>query len=530
MNIQSSVVFIQTLQIDNPKFSNQMENLGVGYISSYLLKKGIDSKIYYTSFENDFSDTIKRIISDNPAIIGLPLITYYYHESVREIAKDIKQLGYNGKIVVGGHSASFFPEIILHDDNIDFVICGFGESSMYQLYNWLVYKLSSIDKIEGLCYRLDGNFIQNKVNKELCLNLLSAPDRGYLDYYPDLTRRTLFSISASRGCSGTCKFCSIGVFYRNFSDKQIQSRSVTDIINELVYLEKNGVKHVVFVDDEIFLGFLETRVKVIEFIDEYQRNKLSIKYAISCRVDSVDLHNLKMLQNNGLEHLFLGVEFFTRDELKFYSKILDPEISLKTIQLIRKSGFSLQCGFLMFHPYATVDSINQNMKSLREIGEIKFNILCNIMEPYYGTKLREVLIKDSLIKYIGVKPSIKFKSLHVDSLWGFISRLSELFFDLILIYFKVGDCITLEWRDKTLFPSWNVDYGQIIDNWYRDVNQFFFNQFEMAVRFMNDNMSNEEVLSGFEEWSKNELLKNNEEYIKHMMTINILCKAKKDYT
>jgi radical SAM superfamily enzyme YgiQ (UPF0313 family) len=86
---------------DNFKF-----NVGLLSIGSYLKSKGIPVTVYYKT--KHFSDALLDITSSDVLLVGISAMTVQYPSAIA-LAKEIKGLRPDLKIVVGGCHARLFP-------------------------------------------------------------------------------------------------------------------------------------------------------------------------------------------------------------------------------------------------------------------------------------------------------------------------------------------------------------------------------------------------------------------------------------
>ena len=88
-------------------------------LDNYLMKKS--------------HEEIKQLITQaNPEIVGITCGSATYPRCV-ETAKAIKQVKPDCKIVVGGWHASYVPDSMLSNPEIDYVVMGEGERAISEL-------------------------------------------------------------------------------------------------------------------------------------------------------------------------------------------------------------------------------------------------------------------------------------------------------------------------------------------------------------------------------------------------------------
>ena len=141
--------------------------LALMYISGFLKHKGIKTKIVDSIMENqiirdesfflnknnyfkDIEDqTVKQISEIDTDIIGITCYTPEVDE-VERLAKRIKQVKPGAKIVTGGIHPTLYPDDLLGpNSDIDFVIFGEGEISLYELVR-AIRSRKDITKLKGV--------------------------------------------------------------------------------------------------------------------------------------------------------------------------------------------------------------------------------------------------------------------------------------------------------------------------------------------------------------------------------------------
>ena len=105
--------------------------LGLGYLSSYLNKYGIETVIIDGLKEGlNARRIIKKILELKPDAVGITCITAFYKEVVL-ISRELKK----NKIItiIGGQHPTFLPYQTLIESQADYVVCGEGEIPLLDL-------------------------------------------------------------------------------------------------------------------------------------------------------------------------------------------------------------------------------------------------------------------------------------------------------------------------------------------------------------------------------------------------------------
>jgi hypothetical protein len=158
--------------------------------------------------------SVDRILSYNPKIIGLSLLTYKSQLFSLWLLIKLKMAAPDIKIVIGGSgikdfiasSNNTFCEEMLSLKLIDYYIIGDGEIAIIEF--------------------LKENFTYPGINSLIWQQILNLDDFAYPDYsdynfnqYPD----KLIPITDSRGCVRACKFCDIIEHWKKYVYRSAES-------------------------------------------------------------------------------------------------------------------------------------------------------------------------------------------------------------------------------------------------------------------------------------------------------------------
>ncbi len=242
-----------------PKYKSHIITppLGIGYLSSYLRKNGIEVKIIDALKENlELKSVVKIILKEKPDAVGITCLTAFYIE-VCKLSRRLKR--HNYKVIIGGIHPTFLPYRTLKESKADFIVCGEGEKALLQILksnfkpkNIIgVYSQKNIKKVKNMPFPQKAEAFMN-------LNQLPFPDWEQMNpnTYPRAPHGAIAKnfpigiIMTTRGCPFMCSFCASPKFY----DRKIRFRTVENVVSEIKYLVKNfGIKEVHFEDDNLTL-------------------------------------------------------------------------------------------------------------------------------------------------------------------------------------------------------------------------------------------------------------------------------------
>ena len=129
--------------------------LGLAYLAAYAEKFGHEVKVIDSEAEGfGYKEVNKIAKSFNPDLVGMQ--TYCTNlNKVYRVAKNLKKILPETKIVLGGAQATLGPKKTISNKNIDFVIYGEGEKTLIDLLN--SFKKRNFSKVLGLVYKDKNN-------------------------------------------------------------------------------------------------------------------------------------------------------------------------------------------------------------------------------------------------------------------------------------------------------------------------------------------------------------------------------------
>jgi len=376
------------------------ENIGLGYLASFLEKKGIVVDIMDLNLSNL---TPKEIASRDYSLAG---ISVHSSDDAREavlIANQLKREQDNLHVTLGGHYASRQDlEILSSSRSIDSVVRGEGEATLYALYKTLE-KNGSLRNVEGLSFQSADSIEKNRDRKPIeDLDTIPFPKRYNLANLLQFSQKSAH-ILTSRGCPGGCSFCVASL------NKGWRVRSPENILAEIKLLHSLGFRNFVFEDDN-YLGFgLKGKERAIQVARALKKEDLGIKYQISTRADSLDEGILREFSESGVSKIRVGIESFNQRQLDFYNKRVTPSFVETTMQQIIASGIEPHFSFIVFDPYVSVGELQNSVNQMRRFsGNIHFRYVTSSLNPIEGSVAFEQLLRAGLLEKKGESYSYKF--------------------------------------------------------------------------------------------------------------------------
>lgn len=341
--------------------------LGALYLVSYVKKyfKKIKIEVIDGAIEGEAA-VLEKITKIKPDLLGISVMTPSRCEAIK-ISTFAKRNNPYCRVVLGGiHPTLMWQQMMMNYDVIDYIVKGEGEEIFYELIS-----NKNLDEIDGLVWRKNNEIINN-IERKLIKVLDKIPFPAWemvdpLKYQPlgqgtingiNLNTEIRYPIIFSRGCMGSCTFCSTWRVWKGYRFRS--GKNVADEIEILV--KKYNAKHFAFKDDTL----TGSRKEMIIFCKEIIKRKIHIAIFGTTRVDYVDEKLLQLMKKAGFYKLSYGIESGSSRLLLSINKKTDLEQIKRAINLTKKSGIQV-CALMMFGLPGETEKDRQLSKKLLKI-------------------------------------------------------------------------------------------------------------------------------------------------------------------
>jgi anaerobic magnesium-protoporphyrin IX monomethyl ester cyclase len=356
----------------------------------YLSGEGFNT--YRINLQNDSHpvwNEVRNVINEfKPSVIGI-YCNVGNIASAAVLAKIAKEIDKQIIVVLGGPHPTSIRKDAMRDPNVDVIVKGEGEQTIVELLK----KISdgkSLESIKGIIYRTDDVIVEN-VNREPISDLdsLSFPvkyAKEVLKDYEKYSFSAFNSIIAARGCPYNCFFCGSRIVF----SRKTRVRSVQNIVDEIKFLQKMGVRRFDFRDDT----FGVNRTYLRELCRSFIKSCPGIRWECETRVDLIDEEGVKLMKKAGCEQIYIGVESGNNDILRQMRKGITIEQAILAAEVIRKHGIGLRANFIIGTPGETEQTLSDTFNAMHRIsGRIAYSIFT----PYPGTEAFEYCNKAGLV-------------------------------------------------------------------------------------------------------------------------------------
>lgn len=370
--------------------------LDLVYLASFLADKGMPLHVFESlGLDLDKEKILHEIKAaaqpgDTPTLViartSAPTLDWDL-----SVCQAIKTSTPNVRIGIYGSVVEHVLWRIQKEDAIDYIIKGEPDETVYELMTG-----QSIDQIQGLFHRRDGQWIANaNRTAERELDLLPFPKWELFPYtkykLPKSSARSempFLTMQTSRGCPIGCHYCPYpvgqGLLWR--------WRSPQNVVDEIEHLVRDlGIKYIIFRDPMFSLN----QKRVIEICDEIVKRKLKFEWRCETRVDFLKEDTLRAMAAAGCGGVNFGVESSDVAIQKGVGRRpIEQAAFNETIALCRKLGISTFAFFIVGLPGDTVDSVLKTVKFAIDMRTtwIQFTAA----SPFIGTKLRDWALERGL--------------------------------------------------------------------------------------------------------------------------------------
>jgi anaerobic magnesium-protoporphyrin IX monomethyl ester cyclase len=295
------------------------------------------------------------------------------------VASWVRRFSPQSKIVMGGHHATAMPSDVQR--HCDVVIQGDGEGPFREYVR------------TGIVGKpiLDINDIPSPAWDKVKFDLYPARGRYKRDRLTvngvRLSESPLVSVLSSRGCTGSCAFCSWTTW------KDYRMRSPWEVEVELYRLMRHwGQRHFEFVDD--CFGDEANKIILCDLIREHR-----FAWRANVRPDTLTPELVKAFKSSGCYQIFMGVESGSQKILNAMHKKLDVDRAARSIRMLEAAGIWTSVGIVLGMPGETDATVRETIDFLRLTRPNRIEVNAGVMllpgTALYQRAKREGLIDDT---------------------------------------------------------------------------------------------------------------------------------------
>lgn len=340
----------------------------------------------------------KRVKQWSADIVVIEIPFSGWANAALEVASAVKEVDKDIFTVLVGLHPSARPENCLENSDIDFVVIGEPEKTVFELVDELKKEAGNLKEIKGIGFVKDGVPVFTSTRPAIeNLDSLPFPARHLLpmeQYFAFVKRNPLRGeirkpwtlLITSRGCPYNCVFCTHHVVW----GKKWRGRSPENVVAELEQvITTYGVQQIDFLDDNMTLN----RKRMEQICDLIIERGLRFEWFTpnGVRADTLDEKLLRKMKRSGCKKIRLAPESGVQ---RVVNELIGKNLDLKSVEravaLCKKVGIKVGCFFVIGLIGETKEDIQETINfayKLRHLGAESF--IFSIATPVYGTRLHE---------------------------------------------------------------------------------------------------------------------------------------------
>lgn len=370
----------------------------IAYIAAACRKAGHDVRVYnqdvYHWDESHLTDTLNK---EHFEVVGLGACGgYYQYRKAIKISEAIDKARRRPVYLLGGHLASPEPKYFLRKMKADIAVIGEGEETAIELLNAIENK-KPLSEVKGIAF-MEGEKCIQTPRRPAIEDVDSIPfpawDMVPMEHYvlakvPNIRAGERYmTVLSGRGCTFNCNFC-----YR--MDKGFRPRSPEGITEEIKRLKKDyGISYIGF-NDELLMSSCE---RTIDICKSFIRNKLSIRWGCSGRLNYAKPDALKLMKESGCVFINYGIESLDDKTLKVMNKALTADMIHAGIKNTLAAGISPGFNIIFGNIGETAESLEKGVQFLLKYDDHAQIRTIRPVTPYPGSPLYYYAVEQGLLK------------------------------------------------------------------------------------------------------------------------------------
>ena len=331
------------------------------------------------TINEDIKNIQNRLLAEKPDVIGF--CSYIWNiDVVNRLAEFVKTAMPDVPVILGGPEVSYNAEnILIENQNVDFVVSGEGEEAFAKLVSAVEQKILP-QNISGVSYKNNGQLV---ISDPAIFE--NDPVSPYCDEYFENLKGRIAYLETSRGCPYSCAFCLSGRCGKaRFFDID---RAKKDII----LLANSGAQTIKLVDRTFNANKARAKELYQFIIDNYKLNiPENVCFHFEIAGDILDDETIKILSSApvGLMQLEIGLQSFNEKTLAYINRKTNTKRLCENIlKLTKNNNMHIHIDLVAGLPY-------EDLKSFRNSFNTAFSLNSNMLQLgflklLYGAPMRE---------------------------------------------------------------------------------------------------------------------------------------------
>jgi radical SAM superfamily enzyme YgiQ (UPF0313 family) len=382
---------MRVLLIDINPFMAPVTPISLGNLGAVLKGGGHEVEIISLGSNSRFSSrALGDYLADyRPRLVGFG--TYQQNIShIRAIARLIKRVLPETRVILGGPQATFMPDAALPAmPEIDYLSRGEGEQVIRAI-------AEAIDGgavgglIAGVTSRTaEGECVTGPLSE--VLEDLDAYASPWLTGVLDPASMDESILLTSRGCPNNCCFC----YTPSAFGRKTRSQSVERVLEDITYIVRHGPGRLWFADP----NFSFSAERVVAILEGILNRDLRVSMWVETRADMLTNELIRLLKRAGVHSIAMGLESASPNVYPGLNKGIDPDTIGRAARSALEAGLDVELFSQFALPNETLEDAFQTLEFVKDCGvKIRGNSNAQQMQLYFGAELY------STYRERGIKP------------------------------------------------------------------------------------------------------------------------------
>ena len=378
----------------NPRSRNIIPSYlpyGILYIAGFLRSKGISIKIYDTNVEErDFESILERL---QPKIVGFSVLSGPCIADAVKKSRIVRKTLKNTTIVWGGIHTTIFPDHVMKQPYVDYIIINEGEYPMWELCSRLLNGNHNIIDIMNLGYKVNEKVTKNDIRPFITMDELPLPAWDLVPIEKYIHNKfycdRVTTLHTSRGCPWSCSYC----YNESVNFRKWRGLSATKALEQVIHLRDNyNIKGFQFYDDE----FDANPQRVVEFSKAILEKNITIKWGHYSRTNIANKERYALEKEAGCSFIEFGVESGSPRMLELVRKGQTVDDIKKAFDICHEVGLKAGAMFMVGMPSETKEDVDMTIDLVKSLKA--HQTICTTFRPYPGSELFDLCLSKGLFK------------------------------------------------------------------------------------------------------------------------------------
>jgi anaerobic magnesium-protoporphyrin IX monomethyl ester cyclase len=303
--------------------------------------------------ELSLKETLGRIAEARPNVVGVTTMSLDSLGPARAVVKALRESGFRGMLVAGGHGATMLPRELL-ESGADAVVYGEGEATFRD-----VLASGAREETPGLFLLRGGLLLQTPPRPHLAMDALPEPLWDLIGQ----PANGVAMVETSRGCPHRCRFCET----TRFHSSRWRARSPRKVVRDVRRLVRKGATVIQVVDD----NFLADAGRALEICELLSGGPLPLFFIFSARSDDLirDADLIPRLAEARFLRVNVGVETVDEGLAARVGKKITCRQHQRAFAAMRRAGIYTVASFIVGLPGETEASRQKSLAAALEFAD-----------------------------------------------------------------------------------------------------------------------------------------------------------------